>query len=87
MRQLHERAVFKPLDISTLSFDEKRKTMRISLKNIAFLMNGYGENNFLIDLFPGLARLGFIPAGFFGFFGFNPLLAQTTNLGFFKNEA
>jgi hypothetical protein len=28
MKQLHERAVFKPLDISTLSFDEKRTTMR-----------------------------------------------------------
>jgi hypothetical protein len=32
----------------------------------------------------GLAGLGFIPAGFFGF---NPLLALTTNLGFKKNEA
>jgi hypothetical protein len=31
-----------------------------------------------------LAGLGFIPAGFLGFFGFNPILAQTTNLGFFK---
>jgi hypothetical protein len=28
MKQLHQRAVFKPLDVSTLSFDEKRKTMR-----------------------------------------------------------
>jgi hypothetical protein len=28
MKQLHQRAVFKPLDISRLSFDEKRKTMR-----------------------------------------------------------
>jgi hypothetical protein len=35
----------------------------------------------------GLAGLGFIPSVFFGFFGFNPLLAQTTNLGYLKNEA
>jgi hypothetical protein len=31
-----------------------------------------------------LAGLGFIPTGFLGFFGFNPILAQTTNLGFLK---
>jgi hypothetical protein len=28
MKQLHERAVFKPPDTSTLSIDEKRKKMR-----------------------------------------------------------
>jgi hypothetical protein len=32
----------------------------------------------------GLAGLGFIPSGFFGF---NPLLAQTTNLGYLGIKA